>query len=91
MAQEIMAQETDRPLRCSSHPVEAEIRASEIGESQVTCPVCGRADTLAFAKAEAAKAELGGAIERAIAEGSASDVVPPPPDSPESRWVFGAP
>ena len=85
-----MAHETDRPLRCSTHSVDAEIHASEIADSQVTCPVCGRADTLAFAQAEAAKADLGGAIERAIERSSASDVVPPPPDSPDPRWVFGA-
>lgn len=84
-----MTQDTTRSLRCASHPVAADIQAAEAGESRVTCPVCGQADTLAFAQAEAAKAELGSAIADAVTRSSASDRVPPPPASPEPRWVFG--
>lgn len=83
-----MADEPNRRLRCGSHPVDAEIHDSQAGPARVRCPVCGRTDTRDFAEAEAAKAELGGAIGHAIARSSASDAVPPPPDMPEPRWVF---
>lgn len=78
-----------RPLQCGSHHIDAEIFKSASGEITVKCPTCGQVDTLDFARAEASKAELGGAIDHAIKHSSASDVVPPSPQTERPRWILG--
>lgn len=86
-----MGHQPDRAIRCGSHDTAAETFAALSGETTVTCPTCGRTDTLDFARAEAAKAELGGEIKQAIEQSSAADAVPRPPRTEPPRWVFGEP